>query len=62
MTRTVLKNGKRTTETVYTQGSGSISVDGQRLTWNDAQAATVVPQSSFVYEMSLDLYQQKQIQ
>ena len=62
MTRTVLKNGKRTTETVYTQGSGSISVDGPRLTWNDAQAATVVPQSSFVYEMSLDLYQQKQSQ
>ena len=62
MTRTVVRDGRRNTETVYTQGAGNISVSGPRLTWNDAQAATVVPQSSFVYEMSLDLYQQKQSQ
>ncbi len=59
MTRTVTRNGQRSTETVYTKGAGSIAVNGPRLTWNDAQAATVVPQSSYVYEMSLDLYQQK---
>ena len=59
MTRTVTRNGQRTTETVYTKGSGSISVNGPKLTWKDAQAATVVPQSTFVYEMSLDQYQQK---
>ena len=62
MTRTVVRDGKRTTETVYSQGSGSITVEGPKLTWNDAQAATVVPQTQFVYEMSLDLYQQKQSQ
>ena len=59
MTRTVMRNGQRSTETVYTKGSGSITVNGPKLTWKDTQASTVVPQSTFVYEMSLDLYQQK---
>ena len=66
MTRKIYKDGKETTETVYTLGSGSFSVSGPKLTWNDDKSqntgiqAVIGNQSSFVYEMSLDTYQQKQ--